>query len=95
MTAKEHALALLTVDDWPELDQVKSLHRALKKADENWVAAFRENGGMVGIGKVGHLQPPPPPPPPGCTRRGQGRACPRVVDRAEELAVGLCLLGCK
>lgn len=55
LTAKEHALALLTVDEWPELEQVKALHRALKKADEDFVASFRENGGMVGIGKVGRL----------------------------------------
>lgn len=76
LTAREHALALLTVEDWPELDQIKALHKALKKADEDWVAAFRENLGMDGIGKVSPLQPPPPPPrpPPSCLHATRSRS---------------------
>lgn len=52
VTAKDYATALLEVDDLPELKQVKALHKALKTATEDWIASFRDNGGVAGIYKV-------------------------------------------
>lgn len=43
---------LMEVEDLPELDDVRALHKALKKADEDWVASFRDSGGMAGVCKV-------------------------------------------
>eukprot|EP00903_Cladosiphon_okamuranus_P008076 g7790.t1 len=51
MTAKDYAESLLQVEDLPELKDVKALHKALKRADETWVASFRENEGITGIYK--------------------------------------------
>lgn len=51
VTAKDYADSLM-VEDLPELNEVKALHKALKKADEEWVASFRDNGGMAGMYKV-------------------------------------------
>lgn len=52
VTAKDYADSLIEVEDLPELKEVKALHKALKKADQDWVASFRDNGGMAGIYKV-------------------------------------------
>lgn len=42
----------MDVEDLPELKEIKELHRALKKADEDWIASFRDTGGVAGIYKV-------------------------------------------
>lgn len=52
VTAKDYAEKLLQVEDLPELKDVKALHKALKRADEPWIASFRDSDGMVGIYKV-------------------------------------------
>lgn len=51
-SAKDFADSLMEVQDLPELKEIKELYRALKKADEDWVASFRDNGGVAGIYKV-------------------------------------------
>lgn len=52
VTAKDYAEKLLQLEDLPELKDVKALHKALKKAEEPWIASFRDSDGMVGIYKV-------------------------------------------
>lgn len=42
----------METEDLPDLKEVKALHKALKKADEEWVETFRDSGGMGGIYKV-------------------------------------------
>lgn len=42
----------MEVEDFPDLMVVKELQRALKAADEEWIASFRDSGGMEGICKV-------------------------------------------
>ncbi len=42
----------MEVEDLPDLKEIKALHRALKKSDEEFVAEFRDSGGMAGIYKV-------------------------------------------
>lgn len=43
---------LISVEDLPELRDVHALHKALKKADEDFVALFRDGGGMIGVYNV-------------------------------------------
>ncbi|CAM9520938.1 unnamed protein product, partial [Hapterophycus canaliculatus] len=52
VTAEDYAKSLIEVEDLPELKKVKALHKALKRADEQWICSFRDNGGMAGIYKA-------------------------------------------
>lgn len=56
VTAKDYAESLIQVEDLPDLKKIKALHKALKRADEEWISSFRDNGGMAGIYKVCRLQ---------------------------------------
>ncbi len=42
----------MEMGDFPDLKEIKELHWALKKSDEDFVADFRDSGGMTGIYKV-------------------------------------------